>query len=66
MACVDQAPATAEYKLLQLKQCLLAGEALRAIEGLGHSAAAYHAAKKAGEKVRRSMPITGYLFRRDR
>ena len=27
MACVDQAPATAEYKLLQLRQCL-AGEAL--------------------------------------
>ena len=46
MACVDQAPATAEYKLLQLKQCH-AGEALRAlaIEGLGHSAAAYQAAK---------------------
>ena len=31
LACVDQAPATAEYKLLQLKQCL-AGEALKAIE----------------------------------
>ena len=47
MACVDQAPATEEYKLLQLKQCL-AGEALRAIEGLGHSAAAaaYQAAKE--------------------
>ena len=43
LACVDQAPATAEYKLLQLKQCL-AGEALKAIEGLGHSAAAYQAA----------------------
>ena len=33
-ACVDQAPATAEYKLLQLRQCL-SGEALRAIESLG-------------------------------
>ena len=38
-ACVDQAPATAEYKQLQLRQCL-AGEALKAIESLGHSAAA--------------------------
>ena len=38
-ACVDQAPATAGYKLLQLKQCL-AREALKAIESLGHSAAA--------------------------
>lgn len=45
MACVDQAPATAEYKLLQLRQCL-AGEALRAIEGLGHSATAYQTAKE--------------------
>ena len=44
MACVDQAPATAEYKLLQLRKCL-AGEALRAIESLGHSATAYHTAK---------------------
>ena len=49
MACVDQAQATAEYKLLQLKQCL-AGEALRAIEGLGHSAAAYQAAKERLER----------------
>ena len=45
MACVDQAPATAEYKLLQLRQCL-AGEALRAIESLGHSATAYQTAKE--------------------
>ena len=49
MACVDQAPATAEYKLLQLKQCL-AGEALRAIEGLGHSAVAYQDAKERLER----------------
>ena len=41
--CIDQAPATAEYKLLQLRQCL-SGEALKAIERLGHSAAAYQAA----------------------
>ena len=45
MACVDQAPATAEYKLLQLCQCL-AGEALKAIESLGHSATAYQTAKE--------------------
>ena len=33
IACVDQAPATAEYKLLQLRQCL-AGKALKVIENL--------------------------------
>ena len=45
MACLDQAQATAEYKLLQLRQCL-AGEALKAIESLGHSATAYQTAKE--------------------
>ena len=40
---VDQAPATPEYKLLQLRQCL-AGEALKSIENLGCSATAYRAA----------------------
>ena len=44
MACIDKAPATAEYKLLQLRQCL-SGEALKVIESLGHSAAAYEAGK---------------------
>ena len=44
-ACVDKAPATAEYKLLQLRQCL-AGEALIAIKNLGHSAMAYQTAKE--------------------
>ena len=39
MACVDQAPATPEYKLLQLRQHL-SGEALKMVEPLGHSAAA--------------------------
>ena len=48
-ACIDQAPATAEYKLLQLKQCL-GGEALKAIDSLGHSAAAYEAAKERLER----------------
>ena len=47
--CVDQAPATAEYKLLQLKQCL-ADEALKAIESLGHSATAYKAAEDTLER----------------
>jgi len=42
-ACVDNAPATPEYKLLQLRQCL-AGEVLKAIDSLGHSATAYHTA----------------------
>ena len=44
IACIDQAPATPEYKLLQLRQ-YLSGEALKVVEGLGHSAAAYEAAK---------------------
>ena len=44
MACLDKAPATAEYKLLQLKK-YLSGEALTAVESLGHSAGAYEAAK---------------------
>ena len=48
-ACVDNAPATAEYKLLQLRQCL-AGEALKTIENLGHSATTYHTAKERLER----------------
>ena len=44
MACIDKAPATAEYKLLQLRQCLT-GEALKVIKSLGYSATAYEAAK---------------------
>ena len=43
IACVYQAPATLEYKLLQLRQHL-SGEALKMVEPLGHSAAAYEAA----------------------
>ena len=35
-ACIDSAPATAEYKLLQLRQSLI-GEPLRVVENLGHS-----------------------------
>lgn len=44
IACIDKAPATAEYKLLQLQLCLT-GEALIAIESLGYSAAAYETGK---------------------
>ena len=44
MACIDQAQATPEYKLLQLRQHI-PGEALTTVETLGHSAAAYEAAK---------------------
>ena len=47
--CVDQAPATPEYKLLQLRQ-YLSGEPLKNIEKLGHSAAAYEAAKEKLER----------------
>lgn len=48
-ACIDKAPATAEYKLLQLRQ-YLSGEALKCIENLGHSAAAYKSAKSRLER----------------
>lgn len=43
MACVDSAPASNEYKLLQLKQ-YLSGEASDLVTSLGHSAAAYDVA----------------------
>ena len=49
MACVDSAPATPQYKLLQLRQ-YLAGEALTAIERFGYSPSAYDAAKKLLER----------------
>ena len=49
MACIDRAPATAEYKLLQLRQCL-SGEALEAIDSLGYSPTAYEAAKERLER----------------
>ena len=42
---IDSAPATGEYKLLQLRQ-YLSGEALNVIENLGHSSTAYEAAKE--------------------
>ena len=45
IACIDKAPATPEYKLIQLRQHL-SGEALKTIENLGHSGYAYEAAKE--------------------
>ena len=48
-ACIDNAPATGEYKLLQLRQ-YLTGEALRCFENLGHSAIAKEAAKERLER----------------
>ena len=48
-ACVNQAPATPEYKLLQLRQ-FLSGEALKAIENHGHSGFAYESAKEQLER----------------
>ena len=44
-ACIDNANATPEYKLLQLRECLT-GEALKSISRLGHSATAYTIAKE--------------------
>ena len=59
-SCVDQAPATPEYKLLQMRH-YLKGDALKLIEGLGHSAAAYESAKDRLERkyggVRRQITI---------
>ena len=49
VACIDNAPATPEFKLLQLRQ-YVSGEALQSIENLGHSPAAYEAAKERLER----------------
>ncbi|XP_064629276.1 uncharacterized protein LOC135488565 [Lineus longissimus] len=48
-ACIDKAPATPEYKLLQLREHL-SGDALKLIESLRHSPAAYEAAKERLER----------------
>ena len=48
-ACIDQAPATPEYKLLQLIQNLT-GEALKYIKNLQHSAGPCEASKNWLEK----------------
>ena len=45
ISCVDRSPATAEYKLLRLRNSL-EGEALKVIESLGHSPATYDVAKE--------------------
>ena len=49
-ACVDNTFSTPEYKLLLLRQSLT-GEALRVIQGLGHSAAAHDVAKERLERM---------------
>ena len=46
---MDKTFSTPEYKLLQLRQSLT-GEALRVIQGLGYSAAAYDVTKKRLER----------------
>ena len=48
-ACIDQAPAAPEYKLLRLRQHLT-GEALKCIENLGRSAGVYETSKKRLER----------------
>ena len=64
MACVDKAPATPEYKLLQLRQ-YLSGEELKVVEPLGHSAAAYETAKeRLGTQVWRQTASDCLAFRR--
>ena len=45
LACIDSAPATDEYKFLQLRQ-YLSGDAFKVIENSEHSAYAYKAAKE--------------------
>ena len=49
LACIDSVPATSEYELLQLRQCL-SGEALNAIKDLRHLATAYDTAKERLER----------------
>ena len=49
-ACVDQSNSSPEYKLLRLRECLQ-GEALKVVENLGHSPAAYDAAKSSASMV---------------
>lgn len=49
MAYIDSAPATGEYKRLQLRQ-YTSGDALRTIDNLGHSKASYEATKERLER----------------
>ena len=64
-ACVDNTSSTPEYKLLQLRQSLT-GEALKVVQGLGHSATAYEVAKqgKTGEKIWRKKKVDSNKIRR--
>ena len=61
LACIDSASATGEYKLLQLRQ-YLAGEALKTIENLVHSGAAYEAAKEWLERKFGGMHRQIYIY----
>ena len=61
MACVGKAPATAEYKLLQLKKHL-SGEALKSVESLGHSREACEAAKSRLERKYGGQRCQIYLY----
>ena len=54
------APATDEYKLLQLRQ-YLSGDALKVIENLGHSAYAYKAAKERLDR-KYGLPFTLKIY----
>ena len=49
MICIEQARATQEHKVLQLRS-YLKGEALKVMESLRHSAKAYEAAKERLER----------------
>lgn len=49
MVCVDKAPTSSEYKLLQLRQ-YLSEKAIRVTESLGHSTTAYQATKERLER----------------
>ena len=49
MVCVDKAPTSSEYKLLQLRQ-YLSEEAIRVTESLGHPTTAYQATKERLER----------------
>ena len=65
MTCVDRAPVTPEYKMLQLRQNV-SGEALIATENLGFSPAASETAKdrlerKYGCKRRQKSQFYGRL-----
>ena len=58
MACVDSAPVTPEFKMLQLRQ-YLSGEALHTVENLGYFPTAYEAAK---DRLKGSMGASAVKY----